>query len=553
MAGSGANVIRELLIRLGVVVDPQSKDDAKQLEKQLDTIKDQVSSLASMTLELGKGLAALLVGAAVGAGVLAVETGKDAEAIERQARALNLTRKEYQEILTVFESFGADAGEVADVFQQINDKAIEALTGSQGAVQEFALLGITTQQLKGRRPHEIFELIADGSAKATDKMKSMAGVSKLLGEDSAKKMAPALALGAAGIRDMRTQAHELGLVMDDDALRTAKAAQVEWRKLTMVGRGLRHELGVALAPVVTKVFKGMLEWIRANRELLSQRIEFWVRQVTRLLEGLNTILGSFGGWEVVLMNVAAGTGMLLLLANLDKVEKLLDAVRLAFLAVEAVATPALVAIGIPFLPLLALLGGFVFFLGLAALAVQDFITFWRGGQSVLGDNLDALEQMVPAFKAVRELGRALIDQFQFAWVWVKRYAVAITEGLTPAFELLKNVLEPIVGRFKDLNELWQKLNKLAANPISDFAAGVRRWTADKNLGNQHSTGVLRNHLANQLDRQVGASKQVGAAVDQALPSVVQNIDFHGPHGDSASTIMGTAIRHAGVAVGGGRR
>jgi len=603
---AASNVIRELLIRLGVTIDPNSKSAAKDLEKQLDTLKEQVSDLASLTLDLGKGLAALLLGAATAAGVLAVETGKDAEAIERQARALNLSRREYQEVLAVFESFGADAGEVADVFQQINDKAIEALAGSEGAVMEFGLLGITADQLRGKRPHEIFELIAEGSANATDRMKSIAGVSKLLGEDSAKKMAPALALGAAEIRRLRHEAGELGLVMDDQALRTAKAAQVEWRKLTAMGRGLRHELGVALAPAVTRVFRAMTEWIRANRELLSQRIEFWVRQATRLVEGLHAAVQLVGGWDVVLANVAVGVGMLTLIANLDRVEKLLAAIRMGIAALQVVAAPALAAITVPLLPLAFLLAGFLFFLTMAGLAVQDFITYWRGGQSVLGDNLKligglvralrdgavaaakwgrdtgvglwrSLLRAVPALRAVRdlvvELGRAFGDGIEI----LKRYAMAVIEAFGPSLKrAIKVVTDPLLEYFEDLKEVfrqvvrsveirlkymidmaifrlkqlqvaWEELNESVARPIRELTAKLSQERGGQTMSNAMSAGRLQGQLAHgasgQVDRLQGG---VGAAVNQTN-------NFFGPHGDDPGQLMGAAIRHAGVSVAGGRR
>jgi hypothetical protein len=316
---------------------------------------------------------------------------------------------------------------------------VKARAGSKGSAQAFAELGIHTRELRTLNPAQLLDRVADGARGAGDRTKALAALSSLLGARVAQRLAPALLSGAKGMGELRKEAHELGLVMSDQQLRvTAEAAQ-QWRLLNGRGRGLANELAADLAPLVIDVLRGILGWVRANRELLSQRVEAFVRQLTRALEGLNTAVQAIGGWGVVLINVATGAGMIYLLLNLDRVLKLLRSIRVATELAGIAAEPvlegigaALAAAGIEVAPLLAALAALAAVIVLAGLGLDDFITFLRGGKSVLGDGLDT----DPALRArVRRGPRPVPGDRRLggsAWRSVVILTRAIATGLAPA-------------------------------------------------------------------------------------------------------------------------
>lgn len=545
-----SNIIRDLFVQLGVKVDPGSKKEVKAYEKAIEKVKDQLEDLAGWTLKAAVGLTGFLVAAGTAAGLLAVQTGSQAEAIERQARALNLTRKEYQETLHVFGTFGADAGEIADVFAQITEKAVDAAAGQQEAVQAFGYLGIKISELKGKRPIELFERLADGISKTADRAEALAGASKLLGEDSAKKLLPVLVQGAGAIRALRREANELGIVMDDRALATAKQAAVEFRRLKNVAGGLKNELGVALAPAVAAVLRGVTDWIRANRELLSQRIEDGIRTITRAILALDAAVKLLGGWDVAFVQVATGAGILLLLANLSTVEKVLGAINLAFAALRVAGLTVAGSLGVAFSPLILGLAALAAGLVLVGLAVDDFLTFWRGGTSVLGSNLDLIESMIPAFGAVRDLFSALVDLLLASIGNFDKISKAITEGLAPAFSALQLVLGPVLGT---LSGIWELINKIAAAPIEGLTNFVRTLTLQTDLAGNLSAERIQTAAAGAVAGALPIAANAGQSIDQSVRSVNMNAVFHGPNADTVETALSSAMRRAQVSIAGGTR
>lgn len=553
MASKGSNVIRDLLVRLGVVIAPGTKKDLDDLDKKIEDTKKAFEDLAAGALKLGAALAAGVLAAATAAGVLAVQTGEQAMQIERQARALNLTRKEYQEIQYVFESFGADAGEIADVFQQINDKAVDAQQGSTSVVAEWKLLGISVSQLKGKRPHEIFELIADASANATDKQKAMAGVSKLLGEDSAKKLAPALALGSKEIRRMRGDAEDLGLVMNDTALAAAKETAVQWRRLTSIAKGLRNELGVALAPVVTEVFRGINEWVKANRALLSQQITAWVERLHAGIHALLAAVRLIGGWDVVFVNVAQGVGILLLLANLSKILDILTAMRLAFGFLKGAAAASGITIGAAFLPATIVLSALAAIVAILALAAEDVWVHFTGGNSALGVWLDTIEAAIPAFGAVREFFWALVQLLAGGATNLSVLVGGFVRGLAPALQLISAIINPLIAKFEDLLGLWRKLNDAISSPIRAATAWMEGTTYVAENNSRMMAGAIQHATAEKIQPGVDEARfRIGAATNSWTANQTMTFSGTASQGDFERALE-SSNRKAAVSVQGGPR
>ena len=500
------------------------------------------------------------VAAATAIGTLTVKTGQNSIEVERQAQALGITRAQYQELAFVADQYGASTKDLTRGLLALDRASVKARAGSKASATAFSELGIHTKDLRGLNPAQLLDRVADGATKAGDRAKVLAALSTLLGARVAQKLAPALLSGAAGMGELSRQAHELGLVLDDDALRTTKEVAVQWRLLKAAGQGLANELAVALAPIVTQVLGGFVGWVRANRELLSQRLEFWVRQLTRALEAANVAAHLLGGWRAVFLDIATGVGMLYLIANLEKVEKLLKAIRIGFTVLDIVATPVLetlgagaAALGLELAPLLAILAAIVIPITLVGLAVDDFLTFWEGGKSVLGDNLDALQRLIPAFGSVRHLFGALIGLGGSAWRSVALLGGAIASGLAPALQLLDFALRPVIELLTRLQALWDALNAAAGAPLEVLAGLVRVSGAHLEVTSGAVAPALQAGIAGAVQGQVSRVTS-SSSVDNSSRAVSQTNNFLG--GGSATDhlrAMEPALRKAGLAVAGGRR
>ncbi|MEX0469908.1 hypothetical protein V6X73_09235, partial [Spiribacter sp. 390] len=79
-----------------------------------------------------------------------------AQNIERQARAISVTTEEFQRLRFTFAQFGADSADIADVFGTLSDRAEDAKSGMQSFIDDFKLVGIEVDDLRGKNGEQLF-------------------------------------------------------------------------------------------------------------------------------------------------------------------------------------------------------------------------------------------------------------------------------------------------------------------------------------------------------------------------------------------------------------
>jgi hypothetical protein len=295
---AGESVLRRLFVEVGLVTD----------EKSFDAFEANVGRVKAGLEEIGKiGLAIGAAVAAAGVGIVS-ETSRVAahsQAVVRNAAALGLTTDAYQELGYAIESTGGDVDDLGDLFGQLSDYALEAVKGSESQAEAFALLGLSADDLRGKRPEELFDLVSDGIKKTTDPTKRLAAASRLLGDDVAKKMLPLLMRGSAGIGELRREAHQLGRVLDDEAIAQSAAFAQESRELTGTLQGLRDQFAVALLPAVTRVARAMGDFLDRNRAGTKALVDFtarwgmWILGALAAVGALASLAIGIGGVVVV--------------------------------------------------------------------------------------------------------------------------------------------------------------------------------------------------------------------------------------------------------------
>lgn len=551
------NVVRELLVLLGVQISRGTAAQIDSFESSLAAAKLTMADVSTGALTMGRNLALGALAGAMGLAKLTNDMGAQAVEIERQAQLLNLTTEEYQKWLYVTERLGGTQRDLADSFLQINDAAQRAIGGSKEMTEAFAGIGIQTSQLVGLNPSQLFDVVADAVANATDKGKAMGVVSRLLGEEASRKLGPALLQGAAAVKAFKDEAEQLGVVMSDEQLAALKGVSNETRRLTGLAKGLRNVLAAELAPVVTRQVRAAREWLEANRDLIASGIDRWIDRVTILFENLDRAVRLIGGWDVVLMNVAVGAGMLLLLANLDKVLLLVNAVRAGWAVLATVAA----ALGIGLLPLTLILAGLALALAGAVagatafyLALEDIWVFLQGGNSVLGANLDLIESYIPIFGQVRDLVWALVQALGAALRTGARFADAIASGLSPALDMLAFLLDRVYGRLQQIWDIWVRFNERGGEALSVLTAGIRATTG---TGEALGAGVaqqLQGNLASSVRGQLASGTSAYQQVDNRVGGAVTQLNtFVGTVGDEVGDALSRAMRRAALATQGGRR
>ena len=192
---------------------------------------------------------------------LSQRTGASAEALSGLQYAAELT--------------GTGIEDLAGGFRKLAQTVDSALTGNQAAVDLFSSLGLTLDDLKGKKPEEIFSLLADRIAAIDDPIRRSALAMDLFGK-SGDRLLPMLVNGSAGLESLKREARDLGLVMSGEDIAAAAEFGDSLDRAWAACRGFAVTVGGALAPALqagadlfVALSKGTREFIKENPGLVT--------------------------------------------------------------------------------------------------------------------------------------------------------------------------------------------------------------------------------------------------------------------------------------------
>ena len=241
------------------------KDSLKKAASELKSFGSGLASVgksaASFTL---KGLKTAAVGGAAaftGLATAAISAANNVAAagdqIDKESQKLNMSREAYQEWSYVLSQNGADIAQLGSGMEALVDKMKAAGEGSEEITGMFGELGISMDALKTATPEEAFEMVVKGLQGMTDETRKAQIAQELLGGSGAELM-PLLNSTAEATEKLKQEAHDLGMVMSDDAVDAAVKYTDSVDKMKRVGTALFQNITSELLPGFTMIADGLV-------------------------------------------------------------------------------------------------------------------------------------------------------------------------------------------------------------------------------------------------------------------------------------------------------
>lgn len=253
-------IVKELFARLGLDVDTTGFDKAAAL----------MGGTKGALMALGAGLAAV----AVGITAMVVETANAGREAYLLAQKTGQTTDAVQELSYAAQAVGLSSEEAGVGLIHLTRHMQAAKQGSDEQAKAFAQIGVKVTDASGhlRDASDVMEDIAEHFATMPDGADKTALALQLFGKSGAE-MIPMLNKGRAGLDELRAQAHELGLVLDQDAIDKSNEFKTSLLQLKLAGQALTYAVGTELMPLFKDAAQAVVEWMRANRELNKQRLD----------------------------------------------------------------------------------------------------------------------------------------------------------------------------------------------------------------------------------------------------------------------------------------
>lgn len=345
-------IVREFLVKLGLDVNAQSFAKGTVA---VDILKSGLNKL----IEIGHDLAHRFE-----------ETLEAGDKIKKTSQSIGVAAEALQELQYAGGLADLSAEEMSQSIGILSRKMKEAKDGGEGAAKAFK--GIEFQKDgKLKKADEVLGSIAEKFHSMPDGAEKTALAMQLFGR-AGKQMIPLLNEGPGKLKELREQAHELGLVLDKDAINSSEELNDNFKRLKEVTTGLWRQAIAPLIPAINTLVKRFLEWRKANAAIMAQKLREYIGYV---IKGIGMLGDTFE----------------FLVTNATMVKIVLAALVVGFAAVEFASIKAAVAAAAAWAIAMAPFAAIAAVVTAIMLVFDDLRGYKEGEDSLYGTFKDELE------------------------------------------------------------------------------------------------------------------------------------------------------------------
>lgn len=242
-------------------------------EKDMANFARNIKQIGKISLAAGLGLNAI--------GQLAAKRfATVADALAKMAKRTGFSVESLSELKYAADLSGASVESLETSIRRMQRTVYDAGMGMKSAKDALAQLGLSVEMLKGMKPEDQFETIAESLSKVQDPTTRAALAMVIFGR-SGTALLPMLEQGKAGIKAMREEAQKLGLTMSGEAAARAEILADSFDRLKKVIDQVVINIGSALQPIINRMIDLMTRigasigiWLNANHDIIQSIYSF---------------------------------------------------------------------------------------------------------------------------------------------------------------------------------------------------------------------------------------------------------------------------------------
>lgn len=225
----------------------------------------------SLSTKIGNGLKTVAgIGAAVGGAVaagaaalygMAMKSAETTDRIDKLSNKIGISKTAFQEWDYVLGQNGMDVEKLQVGVKTLTAQMDAVAKGNKNAAENFEKLGLSVTDANGKLKSQ--EQMTNETIMALANMENGTEKARLATELFGKagiEMMPMLNNGAEGITELKDRAHELGLVMSDEAVTAGVVLGDTMDDVKKSFGQVVTTIGVQVMPIIQK----LLEWVLTN-------------------------------------------------------------------------------------------------------------------------------------------------------------------------------------------------------------------------------------------------------------------------------------------------
>lgn len=259
---------------LGDVVNGLTSKLGIQLPDGMKSSMNAMGSLDAQSLALAGGFAAVaaaIVKAEKALISMTRETASNADDLLTLASVTGMTTDSVQELNYMADLTDVSMDRIKDSLKETTNKMQEAATGTGDAYEAYKALGVEIINADGslRSAQDVFYDTIDALGNIKNQTERDALAMDLMSE-SAQELNPLIELGSEKMQAYAQEAHDMGYVLDNDALKALQGVDDAYSRLQNTQEGVKNQLAVEFAPYLEEFYGDLTSGIKTIGSTLQQ-------------------------------------------------------------------------------------------------------------------------------------------------------------------------------------------------------------------------------------------------------------------------------------------
>nr|DAO28409.1 MAG TPA: tail tape measure [Caudoviricetes sp.] len=191
------------------------------------------------------------------------ESASAAKEIKTLASVTGQSAEEVQELQYAGDMIGVSYDRIRDSLKEVTNKMQEAQNGSADTAAAFESLGVNIYNADGslRNANDVFNETIDALGNVQNRTERDALAMDLMSE-SAQELNPLIEQGSQALKDYAAEAHEMGYVLDDEAIAALTATDTAQQKLLKTQEAVTKQISAEYAPYMTEALTDTADFIQ---------------------------------------------------------------------------------------------------------------------------------------------------------------------------------------------------------------------------------------------------------------------------------------------------
>lgn len=260
--GNLGDVVNGLTSKLGIQL-PDSMKTSMNGMLQLDTTTVAVAGgFAAVAAAIVKAEKALIS--------MTKEAASNADDLLTLASVTGTTTDSVQELNYMADLTDVSFDRIKDSLKETTNKMQEAATGTGDAYEAYKRLKVEITNTDGslRSAQDVFYDTIDALGEMKNKTERDALAMDLMSE-SAQELNPLIELGSEKMQEYAQEAHDMGYVLDRDALKSLQAVDDAYARLQKTQEGVKNQLSAEFAPYLEEFYGDVITMVKDGGKALK--------------------------------------------------------------------------------------------------------------------------------------------------------------------------------------------------------------------------------------------------------------------------------------------